>query len=289
MSLAIMRVNSGSRAGRWLRSVAALTVIGMLQFLFLIPSASGASVNCEHAQSPPYVVTNAVTTLTPANERTTKPPAINFGTSRESQDVAPYTFTVTGPAPDPTKMSWDFLLVDGNRTFPDSHASVRFSNALGNLRVAVSLAPAGVPTGSYSGSLTLAGPGVKPVQLPLTVNLKDDNLVMIWAGIVISAAVAVFFKWWTMKVADTAVSNGANIRELWNWLTKQWVTVIIAVLGATGGVFITKFQNTDSFVPSARWGLWVATFSAVMSASLLLNALGIAVEPPTKDKPKSAH
>lgn len=289
MSLAVIRVKSGSRAGRRLRLVAGLAVMGMLPFLFLISSASGASVSCEHAPSPPYIVTNAVTTLTPANERTTKPVAINFGTSRESQDVAPYTFTVTGPAPDPTKMSWDFLLVDGNRTFPDSHASVRFSNALGNLRVAVCLAPAGVPTGSYSGSLTLAGPGVKPAQLPLTVNLKDDNLVMIWAGIVISAAAAVFFKWWTMKVADTAVSNGASIKELWNWLTKQWVTVIIAVLGAAGGVYITKFQNTDSFVPSARWGLWVATFSAVISASLLFNALGIAVEPPTKDKPKSAH
>ena len=283
MSLAESCVESRFGTGRWLRSVAALAVTGMTPFVFLIPSASGASVECERVPSPPYVGTRAVTTLAPANERTTKPPAINFGTSRESQDVAPYTFTVTGPAPDPTKMSWSLLLVDGNSTFPDSHASVTFSNTLGNLRVALCLAPAGVSTGSYSGSLTLAGPGVKSVQLPLTVNLKDNNLVMIWVGIVISAAAAVFFKWWTIKVADTNVSNGANFSEFWKWLTKQWVTVAIAVVGAVVGVYIAKFQNTDSFVPSERWGLWVATFTAVMSAALLLNALGVAI------KPKSAH
>jgi hypothetical protein len=35
--------------------------------------------------------------------------------------------------------------------------------------------------------------------------------------------------------------------------------------------------------------LWVATFTAVISAALLLNAVGMAVEPPTEDKPKTAH
>jgi len=289
MSLAKARVESRSGIARWLRPVAALAVMGIPLFLFLIPSASGAGVKCGGVPSPPYVATTTVTTLTPANERTTTPPAINFGTSRESQNVAPYTFTVTGPAPDPTEMSWDLLLVNGNTTFPDSHASVQFSNTIGNLRVALCLAPTGVPTGSYSGSLTLAGPGVKPVQLPLTVNLKDNNLVVIWAGIVIFAVAAVFFKWWTLKVADQEATNGASVREFWNWLTKQWVTVVIAILGAAGGVYITRFQSTASFVPSERWGLWVATFTAVISAALLLNAVGMAVEPPTEDKPKTAH
>lgn len=289
MSPVEARVESRSCTVRWVRSVAVLAIIGLPLFVFLIPSASGASVTCGNVPSPAYVATNAVTTLTPANERTTTPPAINFGTSRESQNVAPYTFTVTGPAPDPTKMSWDLLLVNGNMTFPDSHASVRFSNTLGNLRVALCLAPAGVPTGSYSGSLTLAGPGVKPVQLPLTVNLKDNNLALIWVGIVISAGAAIFFKWWTMKVADKNAPNGVSIREFWNWLKKQWVTVLIAVLGAAGGVFIARFLNTDTFVPSDRWGLWVATFTAVISAALLLNALGMAIEPEKNNAPKPAH
>jgi hypothetical protein len=184
-------------------------------------------------------------------------------------------------------MSWDFLLVNGNTTFPDSHASVKFSNTLGNLRVALCLTPDGVPTGSYSGSLTLAGPGVKPVQLPLTINLKDNNLGLIWVGIAIATVAAVFFKWWTMKVADTSTDNTANVSEFWSWLKKQWVTVVIAILGAVGGVFITKFLNAVSFVPSDRWGLWVATFTAVMSASLLLNAIGIAVEPTKNNQPKA--
>ena len=77
-------------------------------------------------------------------------------------------------------------------------------------------------------------------------------------------------------------------KEFLKWLKSQWVTVAIAVLGATGAVYITRFQNSDSFAPSERWGLWVATFTAVTSASLLLNALGAAVEPSTDEKPKVA-
>lgn len=290
MSLRVARVKSRSSTARWLRLAAALGLLGISQFLFLAPSAGAANVKCSGAPSPQYVAANTVTTLTSANDRTTNPPAITFGTSRASQNVAPYTFTVTGPAPDPAKMSWDFLLVNGNETFPSSDASVTFSNVFGNLRVELCLTPAGVPAGSYSGSLTLAGPGVKPVELPLTVNLKDNNLPLIWLGIIVFAAAAIFFKWWTMKVADTnEPNNGASIRELLTWIRRQWVTVFIAVIGAAGGVYITKFQNADSFVPGDRWGLWVATFTAVMSASLLLNALGVAIEPSTDAKPKPAH
>lgn len=289
MALAVAHVKSRSNTARWFRLVAALAVLSASQFVFLIPSASAASVNCRSVSSPPYVATKTVTTLTSANDRTTKPPAINFGTSRASQPIAPYTFTVTGHPPDTAKMSWDFLLVSGNETFPSSDASVTFSNVFGNLRVVLCLTPAGVPAGSYSGSLTLAGPGVKPVELPLTVNLKDNDLLLIWVGIILFAAAAVFFKWWTMKVADTGASNGASVKELFTWIKRQWVTVVIAVIGAAGGVYITKFQKADSFVTSDRWGLWVTTFTAVMSASLLLNALGVAIEPSTANKPKPAH
>lgn len=289
MSLAEVRVRSRSCAAEWLRPVATLVIMVASIFVFLIPSASAATVKCPRVPRAPYVAAKTVTTLAPADQRTTTPPAINFGTSRESQNVAPYTFTVTGRAPDPSKMSWDFLLVNGNTTFPDSDASVTFFNSLGNLRVALCLTPAGVPTGSYSGSLTIAGPGVKPVQLPLTVNLKDNNLALIWAGIFIAAVAAVFFKWWTLKVADTAASNGVSVTEFLSWLGKQWVTVAIAIIGAAVGVYIARFVNTDSFVASERWGLWVATFTAVTSAALLLNALGIAVEPDAPNKPKTAH
>lgn len=278
-----------SRITRWGSVLGAVAAVVVPALMVLAPAARGAPATCDSVTSPPYVATRTATRLTPANDRTTKPPAINFGTSRAARDIAPYTFTVAGSAPDVTKMSWDFLLVDGNNTFPDSHASLKFSMALDKLRVALCLTPSGVPTGSYSGSLTLAGQGVKPVQIPLTINLKDNNVVLIWAGIVVAAIAAVFFKWWTMKVADANAPNGASLKEFWNWLTKQWVTVLLAVVGAAGGVYITKFANKDSFLASERWGLWVATFTAVMSASLLLNALGKAIEPPTAAKPKPAH
>ena len=113
-----------------MRLVAVFAVLGTSQFFFLIPSANAASANCKSTPNPPYEATTTVTTLTPANDHTTKPPTITFGTSRVSQAVAPYTFTVTGPAPDPTKMSWDFLLLNGNETFPGSDASVTFSTCL---------------------------------------------------------------------------------------------------------------------------------------------------------------
>lgn len=275
----------------WGRSLASLTVVLLSSALVLLPapSASAASTKCASAKSPPYTPAETQTRLSPANERTTKPPAINFGTSRDVEDIAPYTFTVAGPAPDPTKMSWDLLLVDGNRTFPDSHASVKFSNAVGNLRMTVCLTPKGVASGSYSGSLTLAGPGVEPKPVPLTVNLKDNNLLVILVGVIVAAFAAVFFKWWTVKVTDKNAANGPNVSQFVKWLKAQWVTVAIAVIGAAGGIYFTKFHTAESFVPSDRLGLWGATFTAVMSASLLLNALGLAVEPKKGETAKAAH
>ena len=102
MSLVEARVRSRSCVALCFPRAANLVIMVASMFVFLIPSASGATVKCQGVPRPPYVATKTVTTLTPADQRTTTPPAINFGTSRESRDVAPYTFTVTGRAPDPT-------------------------------------------------------------------------------------------------------------------------------------------------------------------------------------------
>lgn len=272
------------------RSTASTAILLVCAFAFLpMPSASAESTTCTTTSSPSYVPAETKTKLTAANERSTKPPAINFGTSRDGLSIAPYTFKVAGPIPAPATMSWDLLLVNGNRTFPVSNTSVTFSNVLGDLRVDVCLNPDGVPSGSYSGSLTLAGPGVELKQLPLTVNLKDNNLGVIWLGMVVAAFAAIFFKWWTIKVADKNAENGPQFSLFMKWLKTQWITAAIAVLGAAGGIYVTKFHQTESFAPGDRWGLWGATFTAVMSASLLLNALGLAVEPKKGSTPKSAH
>jgi hypothetical protein len=53
---------------------------------------------------------------------------------------------------------------------------------------------------------------------------------LIWAGIILFAAAAVFFKWWTMKVADAGASNGTSVKELFTWIKRQWVTVVIAIV-----------------------------------------------------------
>lgn len=289
MSLKATPVKSRFGAAHWLRLVAALAILCTSQLVFVGSGASAADTACNKAPSPPYVATKTVTTLTPADARTTNPLTISFGTSRASQRLAPYTFTVTGPLPDPAKMSWDLLLVNGNETLPAGDASVTFSDVLNDLRVTLCLTPGGVPAGSYSGSLTIAGPGVQPVELPLTINLKDNNLFLIVFGIVVAAAAAIFFKWWTMKIADPESGNTVNIKEFLTWIRNQWITVFVAVIGAAGGVFITKFLNADSFVPNDRWELWVTTFTAVMSASLLLNALGSAVASATGGQTKPSH
>jgi len=247
--------------------------------LMVAPSASGASEECSAVSSPPYIPAAATTTLTPANQRTTTPPEINLGTSRSVEPVAPYSFDVEGEAPELGKMSWETVLVYGNKPFPEDQVAVEFSAPVGGLRVKVCLDPAGVDAGSYSGTLTIAGNGVAPVQLPLTVNLKDGGLPVIWAGIVVAAIAAVFFKWWTLKLTDADETNLPNLKQFVKWARTQWITVLIAIGAAVGTVYATKFHNVEAFVPSDRWGLWAATFTAVTSASLLLNAIGLAAEP----------
>ncbi|MDQ6947950.1 MAG: hypothetical protein M3256_17205 [Actinomycetota bacterium] len=222
----------------------------------------------------------ADTTLKPKDQRTTVPPPIDFGTSRSERTLAPYTFSNTGPPLDPSKLSWDLTLVDGNRQFPDDHAGVTFQDAFGDLRVSLCLVGRDVPTGSYSGSLTIAGSTLKPVQLPLTVNLKDNNWRIIWLGLVVASILAVFVKWWMVQLADSGEDNFPSIGRFFRWLRRQWVTVAISVIGAAGAVYQTKYGNSATFSPSQRWSLWSATFTAVTTASLLLTSISKAIKKP---------
>jgi hypothetical protein len=261
-------------------SLSALVVVtGMAGPATASQAKSGSG--CQPSNSPPFMPAPTIeTTLQPKDQRTSAPPAIQFRTSRADKKLAPYTYSVTGPMPELDKLSWDLTLVEGNRQFPDSHAAVTFANAFGDLRVFLCVIGRDVPTGSYSGSLTIAGSTLKPVQLPLTVNLKDNDKTMLWSGLFVAAVLGVFVKWWMVKLADRTEDNNPSLRSFGTWLRLQWVTVAMSVVGAIGIVYQTKYDNLASFAPSQRWGLWSAGFTAVTTTSLLLTSIGKAVTNP---------
>lgn len=164
--------------------------------------------------------------------------------------------------------------------FPDDQVGVRFSNVLKDLRVSLCLVLRDTRPGSYSGSLTIAGDTVEPVQLPLTVNVKDNNFTILWLGLLSAALLAIFVKWWMVRLADSSQNNYPSKREFLRWLGQQYVTVLISVVGAVGVVYRTKYLAVASFTPEERWGLWSAAFTAVTTASLLLTSIGKAVKDP---------
>lgn len=254
-----------------------------------VPFASNAQAKettCTAASSPEYLpADDAATVLRPKDQRTTAPPPVDLGASRSNVRLAPYTYSINGPAPGLKKLSWDLTLVDGNRQFPDNQVGVAFSNVLKDLRVSLCLIARNVPPGSYAGSLTIAGDTVEPVQLPITVNLKDNDYEVIWAGLAIASLLAVFVKWWMVRLADSAQSNYPSIGAFIKWIREQYVTVVISVVGAAGLVYQTKYLGIASFTSGQRWALWSATFTAVTTASLLLTSIGKAVKDPVPAGP----
>ena len=237
------------------------------------PSCSSLGV------SPQYVPSSEATSvLQPANQRTNSPPTITFTGSNGDQQIAPYEYTVVGPFPNLTGVAWGLSLISGNERFPKEDAAVTLSDNLGTVEVSICLRATGVPAGSYSGSLGLAGGGIKPVQLPLTVNIKYAGWPLIFFGMTIAVLLGVFVKWWMSKIAE-AEDNEPKLSQYFTWLWRQKITVLIAAVGASYGVYQSKYIGVDSFVRGDVWGLWVATGVAVAAASLLTTTIGTVIQP----------
>jgi hypothetical protein len=258
--------------------LASAFIIGGLATVWLGGSAEAAAEGscATPAASPTYTAGEPVTTLKPADSRAAKPPPILFGTSRNPKHLAAYEFTVTGPAPDPVNLAWQVTLIDGNRAFPEDQVTVQFVNDVKGLAVRLCMDAHDVPAGTYTGALVFAGGGTAPTQLPLTVGVKDNDIALVVGGMLVVSVGAVFVKWWTIKIADTGAGNKPSFKEFGKWLGSQWVTVVLAVVTAAGGIYYRKYYLADAFVPSDRVGLYGATFTAVISAALLLNSIGLA-------------
>jgi len=252
-----------------------ILAVAPMTILMIDATAAGAE-SCTKTVSPSYHPDpNPSVTLTPVDERSTKPPGVDFGTARSPLLVAPYSFSPTGgPLPDPGQLAWAVTLVDGNRQFPSDKVGVTMTDQLGTLQVRVCLIGSGVPSGAYSGSLVISGSTIKPKYIPLTVTLKDNAWPVILGGMLVVGIAAVFFKWWMTALSDTSQDNAPSVPRFLNWAGSQWMTIFIAVGGAGIGVYVAKYANLASFQPSSRIPLWTATFTAVTSAALLTTAVG---------------
>jgi len=248
------------------------------------------SQGCPNSVSPEYVPSSDPTAeLLPADPHTTNPPPINFGTSRSTNNITPYRFkVVNGEFPDVRKLSWDLNLAQGNKLFPEKNFGVTFSKKLDHLVVGLCVNGDDVPEGAYTGTLTIAGDSLKPAQLQIAVNLKYANRGFIVFGQFVTSLAAIFFKWWTVRVADTGQGNSPSPSEFVAWLKSQWITVGLAVLGAAGGVYVVKYRGVEAFKSSDLFAFWGATFTAVTSAALFTNSIGKALTTSNDPRVKKA-
>jgi hypothetical protein len=265
-------------AGSALGGSAALPVSGQAL------AASPVTTCTNLGNSPPYSGASlASTTLDPQNQRTNTPAPITFTGSNGDHPIAPYTYTVNGKFPNLSKLAWGLSLINGNDIYPQNDVAVHFYNSLGSLQVVVCIRTTDVSAGSYSGSLGLAGGGIKPVQLPLTINIKYAGWPLIFLGMLVAAIVGVFVKWWMTKIGGSDPDNSPKLSQFAVWLWRQKITVLIAVLGAAYVVFQSKYVASSGFTIDDCWSLWVATGVAVSAASLLTTTFGAAVQPSTSN------
>jgi hypothetical protein len=268
------------------RSLGAVIFLSVQFFLLLSGQSSVAATGCEGATLPEFVSEEPQTTLEPADNRTKNPPPINFRNSRGVKTLAPYRFNVkSGPFPDLTKLGWDLILVSGNNELPASEASVTFSKVIGALKVTLCVDARGVAPGAYSGGLRIAGAAIEPIEIQLTANLRDNEHIWIAGGLVVATIVALFYKWWLDNVADPGKPDDPNPLRFWSWVKSHWGRVLIAAVGGAGGIYFKDYWNTEAFVPSDRWTLWLAAGTAVVAASVLTGAAGNAIAR-TRNKPE---
>jgi hypothetical protein len=274
------RASWWKRSGTW--SLAALVCIAAIFVTVAVMAVQddNTTAPCQITPSPAYVPPKApLVSLAAADPRTKQPPEVDLGFSRHDETLAPFSYTVDGAVPDPAKISWDLLLVNGNEQYPDGSAGVQFRAIQGNLRVRMCLKSAGVAPGTYAGTFTFSGVNFRSTQIPLTVTIKYNNWWWTWGGFVAAILLAVFFKYWTTVLNEPNTPNKPNPVKCVRWFVDQWVTILIAVAGAAGVVYRTRVLDAHTFTADDRWPFWAATFTAVTASTLLLTAIGRAVVP----------
>jgi hypothetical protein len=251
------------------------------------PTSNG----CPSASSPALSAVSATATkLSPADQRTNAPPAINFDQPGGSIHVAPYTYTVSGNAPKDTgKIAWELSLVNGNEPFPDGHVSPVFKNTLNGFEVHLCISASNVDPGSYSGSFGFGGGGIKPLQLPLTVNVRFGgfwSFLWLYYGMLIAALIGVFVKWWMTLIAKENAGFAPELGKYFLWMKSQWITILIAVVGAGYVVFQNKYWQSNGFTSQNLLSLWIGVGVAVAASALLTTTVGQAIQRDAAKQPE---
>jgi hypothetical protein len=279
--------------------VLVLILVGLGGISLALAGATQAAVDptqssCTAATSPTISeVTATAAKLSPADQRTNAPPAINFDQPSGAIQLAPYTYNVATSDPntsgtiDTRRIAWELSLVNGNASFPDGHIAPVFKSTLNGFEVHLCISAVGVNPGSYSGSFGFGGGGVKPVQLPLTVNVRYGGFsafFWIYFGMLIAALIGVFIKWWMTLIAKPNASTAPDLGQYFAWLGHQTITIVIAVVGAGFAVFQNKYWESNGFTSQNLLSLWIAVGVAVAASALLTTTIGQAVQnKPTKE------
>jgi len=122
---------------------------------------------------------------------------------------------------------------------------------------------------------------MKPVLLPLTVNVKYADWVFIFGAIVLGALVGLFVKWWASKITQDGTDSVPNLKQFGFWLWRQKFTIVIAAVGAGYAIFQSKYLGVGSFTRADVLGLSIATGVAVSAASLITTTIGLKVQATT--------
>jgi len=270
-------------------TIGSLLILGCGVWFGLAQPIGAATSGCKPMTTPQYSPAKVLTTiLTPANQRTSTPPPINFSGNSGQVSTAPYTYTVAGGTPDTRAIAWEVSLIDGNSSFPARDLYPSFTDNLDGFEVRLCATAGGVNPGSYVGTLAFAGGAMKPVQLPLTINVRYAgglNYLWIVLGLLLAALIGVFVKWWMILINKPTGTNIPNLLLFLRWMKAQWVTVAMATASAGYAVVRSKYLANPSFNSGDLMALWIAMGVATSASALLVTTLGKLAQPSQEKEP----
>jgi hypothetical protein len=215
--------------------------------------------------------TKKAVTLTPANDNS-KVVERNFGEGRavyrrELGFIADRPITV---APSRVSVSIAGGLVDPATTevFPVEHRQVTFGVEINRVTRILTVvlcidphSPYAVGTGKYVGTILIAGPGIVPAQIPLTVTLKSAKVALVWLLAILGLALGIFVK---------VLSRHLKKEPTGPWLFGSMVVVGgILTIGVVLKLYYEPALFDDGF--SSFWPILIGSATATAGGTTLVD------------------
>jgi hypothetical protein len=210
-------------------------------------------------------------TLTPANDNS-KVVERNFGEGRAvyRRELGFVADSAISATPQQVSVSIAGGLIDPATTevFPTERGQVTFgveiTPATRLLTVVLCIdphSPVAVGTGKYTGTILIAGPGLVPAQIPLTVTLKSAKVFLVWLVALGGLALGIFVKILSRKLKAEK--------------TGGWVFASMVVVGGilTVGVVIKLYYEPTLFDDgfSNFWPVFVGAATATAGGTTLVD------------------